>query len=115
MNIRNLLVDDAVRTCGSQQALAGAMTAAGFQCVQQTVSKLVNGDIPVDADFAIAIDRATDGVVPKWKLRPDLFDAPTATDAIAVCPHCGDQAAGKTICADPQCPLPVAVRAGEAA
>lgn len=73
---RNTLVEEAVRICGSQNALAEAMTGVGFPCVQQTISKLVNGELRVDADFAIGIDRATGGRISKHALRPDLFDAP---------------------------------------
>lgn len=74
--VRNALVEAAVRIVGSQGALAEAMTRAGVPCVQQTVSKLVTGELRVDADFAIAIDRATEGQVQKHQLRPDLFDPP---------------------------------------
>lgn len=76
--VRNQLVDEAVRLAGSQAALAEAMSQAGVPCVQQTVSKLANGELKVDADFAIAIDRATVGAVPKHALRPDLFDPPAS-------------------------------------
>lgn len=74
--VRNDLVDEAVRVVGSQNALAEAMTRLGFPCVQQTISKLASGELRVDADFAIGIDRATDGQIPKHRLRPDLFETP---------------------------------------
>ena len=77
-----------------------------------TVSRWEAGKRCPSLDLIRRIRNATNGEV-----TADDFLPPESTsgDAIAVCPHCGDQAAGKTICADPQCPLPVAVRAGEAA
>lgn len=43
---------------------------------QQTVSKLLYGEIPMSAEFAIGIHRASGGVVPGSALRPDLWLLP---------------------------------------
>lgn len=67
------LIVAAIQKRGSQQALAEAMGVK-----QQTVSKLLHRKLRIDADHAIAIHRATAGAVPRWKLRPDLFEAPEA-------------------------------------
>lgn len=56
---------------GRQEDLASGMGVA-----QQTVSKLLYGEIPVSADHAIAIHRATAGAVPGSALRPDLWVKP---------------------------------------
>src|SRR5882757_9789494 len=56
---------------GRQEDLAAAMGVA-----QQTVSKLARGEIPVSPEQAIAIHRATRGVVPGSALRPDLWRSP---------------------------------------
>lgn len=40
---------------------------------QQYVSKLLNREVPVSAETAAAIDRITEGRVPKSALRPDLW------------------------------------------
>jgi DNA-binding transcriptional regulator YdaS (Cro superfamily) len=73
---------------GRQEDLAAAMGVA-----QQTVSKLLRGEVPVSPEQAIAIHRATRGVVPGSALRPDLWcrpehvpvqeptDAPSENDA----------------------------------
>jgi DNA-binding transcriptional regulator YdaS (Cro superfamily) len=58
----------AVQIVGKQEILA-----ARLRCAQQTVSKMLNYEIPISAEHAIAIDRATAGRVPKELLRPDLF------------------------------------------
>ena len=78
-----------------------------------TVSRWEAGKRCPSLDLIRRIRNATNGEVTADDFLPP--ESTSGTDAIAVCPHCGDQAAGKTICADPQCPLPVAVRAGEAA
>lgn len=65
-------VIEAVRLKGSQLKLA---EAAG--CSQQQISYLLNEANQISAEMAIAIERATDGLMPRDKLRPDLFgDAP---------------------------------------
>lgn len=56
---------------GRQEDLAAAMGVA-----QQTVSKLLYGEIPVSGDHAIAIHRATNGTVAGSALRPDLWAKP---------------------------------------
>src|SRR5882724_1078150 len=50
--------------------------AAAMGVVQQTVSKLLRGEIPVSPEYAIAIHRATRGAVPGSALRPDLWSCP---------------------------------------
>ena len=56
---------------GRQEDLAAAMGVA-----QQTVSKLLRGEVPVSPEQAIAIHRATRGAVPGSALRPDLWGRP---------------------------------------
>lgn len=41
----------------------------------------------VSATMAVRLEAATDGKVPRWKLRPDLWDAPGASEPSA--PDCG--------------------------
>ena len=54
-----------------QEDLAAAMGVA-----QQTVSRLLRGEISVSPEQAIAIHRATNGAVPGSALRPDLWCRP---------------------------------------
>ena len=56
---------------GRQEDLAAAMGVA-----QQTVSKLLRGEVPVSPEQAIAIHRAPRGAVPGSALRPDLWCRP---------------------------------------
>jgi DNA-binding transcriptional regulator YdaS (Cro superfamily) len=50
--------------------------AAAMGVAQQTVSKLLRGEIPVSPEHAMAIHRATRGAVPGSALRPDLWCCP---------------------------------------
>jgi DNA-binding transcriptional regulator YdaS (Cro superfamily) len=61
------LVARAIEICGSQPALAEKL-----RCRQQTVSKMLNLEIPVSAEYALLIASATDGAVLAADLRPDL-------------------------------------------
>lgn len=69
------LIKAAIEACGNQKALADA---AGVE--QQTISKLLNRQRRITGEMAAKIDRATGGVIPKHRLRPDLFDAPAAPE-----------------------------------
>lgn len=68
----------------NQEALAEAVKIAGNQGAlaeligktQQAVSLMVRGKTRISAETAIAVERATNGRVPKWKLRPDIFERP---------------------------------------
>lgn len=64
--------------------------AAAMGVVQQTVSKLLRGEIPVSPEYAIAIHRATRGAVPGSALRPDLWCCPAHVPVDGK----GDDAAG---------------------
>lgn len=60
-------IERAVQLKGSQEKLA---EAAG--CSQQQISYLLNEARTITPEMAVAIDRATDGAVSKFTLRPDL-------------------------------------------
>lgn len=74
----------AIKAAGSQAEL-GRRT--GY--AQQHISKLLNREIAVGAEMAVAIEKATDGRVSRWKLRPDLWDVPadarTQTQSVPAC------------------------------
>lgn len=53
-------------------AIVGAQKAA--------VSKWERGEGPSPA-MAVVIEDRTDGAIPRWKLRPDLWDAPTLAES----------------------------------
>lgn len=61
------LIEKAIRAAGRQSDLAAAMGVA-----QQTVSKLLNREINVNAEHAVLIEHATAGAVTARELRPDL-------------------------------------------
>lgn len=77
------LVEKAIQAVpgGRQEDLAAAMGVA-----QQTVSKLLYGEIPVSSEHAVAIHRATSGAVSGSALRPDLWvkpeHVPVAAEAV---------------------------------
>lgn len=66
------LFKKAIEIAGSETRLAKAI---GFS--QHAVWSARQKGKP-SADMAVAIHRYTDGAVPKWHLRPDLFDTPSA-------------------------------------
>jgi DNA-binding transcriptional regulator YdaS (Cro superfamily) len=73
MAFQAALIEQAILSVpgGRQEDLAAAMGVA-----QQTVSKLLRGEVPVSPEQAIAIHRATRGAVPGSALRPDLWCRP---------------------------------------
>ena len=66
----------AIEHCGSQAELERQSGIA-----QQTLSWLLHKAPKISAEHAIALERATGGVVRRYELRPDLFDAPIQTEA----------------------------------
>lgn len=91
---RKDLLEEAIRAIpgGRQQDLADAMTAAGLPTIQQHISKYINGDRLITAEVAIAVHRATRGIVPASALRPDLWQTPEHVPIAPV--EDGDIAAG---------------------
>jgi DNA-binding transcriptional regulator YdaS (Cro superfamily) len=73
MASQSALIEQAIHSVPGrrQEDLAAAIGVA-----QQTVSKLMRGEIPVSPEQAIAIHRATRGAVPGSALRPDLWNRP---------------------------------------
>jgi DNA-binding transcriptional regulator YdaS (Cro superfamily) len=65
-------IEAAVQLKGSQLKLA---EAAG--CSQQHISYLLHEAVGISAEMAAAIDHATGGQIPRARLRPDLFSAPS--------------------------------------
>ena len=61
----------AITICGSQKALADKIGRS-----QPGISWLLNGAKNISGDDAVKIEKATDGQVRRWELRPDLFDPP---------------------------------------
>lgn len=73
-------IQAAIEIVGTQRKLAEAIGVR-----QQTISKLLLGRrVRVSAEIAAGIHSATSGAVPKWKLRPDLFEVPSAASHGAV-------------------------------
>lgn len=60
---------EVIGKANGQSALAMVL-----QCSQSRVSRILNGESDIEAEMAARI-QAKYGV-PKWRLRPDLFDAP---------------------------------------
>lgn len=72
------LIEQAIRKMRSQGALARAIGSS-----QSAVSRMLLREIPVTAEAAVAIERATDCEVARWQLRPDLWDAPSEPRRVA--------------------------------
>ncbi len=72
----NPIIKAAIEIVGSQAKLADAIGVR-----QQTVSRLFLGKREkISGEIAVGIHQATDGRVPKWKIRPDLFEPPVVED-----------------------------------
>jgi DNA-binding transcriptional regulator YdaS (Cro superfamily) len=61
-------VERAIELKGSQAKLA-----ADMGCSQQYISWLLKEADQISAEQSIACERATEGQVTRWDLRPDLF------------------------------------------
>lgn len=68
---KNEAIKKAIELVSSQEALAKAMG-----CSQSRVSRLLLEQQKVEAEDAIAIEAATGGQIPRWRLRPDLWTQP---------------------------------------
>lgn len=64
-------VQAAIRHCGGKQALL----ADRLGCAQQTVSKLLLGEIEIDPTWAVRLAAATGGAVPAEQSCPALAAA----------------------------------------
>lgn len=70
--LENPIIRAAINIAGSQAKLADAVGVR-----QQTISKLLLCQREkISGEIAVGIHQATEGKVPKWTIRPDLFDAP---------------------------------------
>ena len=73
------LVARAIGLKGSQQKLA---EAAG--CSQQQISYLMKEAAGISAEMALKVERATDGLISRHDLRPDIYGpAPTHQEGAA--------------------------------
>ena len=92
MASQTALIEQAILSVSGrrQEDLAAAMGVA-----QQNVSKLARGEIPVSPQHAIAIHRATKGVVPGSALRPDLWCCPAHVPVEAPSESPGEGAAAR--------------------
>lgn len=66
----------AVEFFGSQAKLVEAIGCFS----QQTISRILNRENEPSAELAVAIHNASNGNVPKWQIRPDLFEAPASVE-----------------------------------
>lgn len=72
----NPIIRAAIDIVGSQAKLADAVGVR-----QQTISKLLLGQREkISGEIAVGIHQATGGAVPKWQIRPDLFEAPASVE-----------------------------------
>lgn len=63
-------VKAAIEYCGGKQSLL----AEKLECAQQTVSKLLLGEIEIDPTWAVRLSRATDGHVKAAEACPALAE-----------------------------------------
>lgn len=65
------IIAQAIKHFGSQDRMAKAVGSS-----QSAISRMLLGEMPVPAQIAVALDRASAGRFPRWATRPDLWDAP---------------------------------------
>jgi len=70
-------IERAIKIAGSQPRLA---ERSGLS--QQHISKLLNCERSITAEVAIAIEKGTGLAVPRWRLRPDLWDRPASAEQV---------------------------------
>ncbi|AYO83681.1 transcriptional regulator [Methylobacterium brachiatum] len=70
------VISKAIRYFGSQALMAKAIGSS-----QSAISRMLLLEIAVTAEVAVAIDRASSGAVPRWEIRPDLWDQPIRASA----------------------------------
>ncbi|MBB3313668.1 DNA-binding transcriptional regulator YdaS (Cro superfamily) [Rhizobium sp. BK196] len=68
----------AIEFFGSQAKLVEAIGCSS----QQSISRFLNREAETSPEVAVAIHKASEGKVPKWILRPDLFDAPDQASSV---------------------------------
>jgi DNA-binding transcriptional regulator YdaS (Cro superfamily) len=64
-------VRTAIELCDGKQSIL----AERLGCAQQTVSKLLRGEIQIDATWAVRISKATDGLLKPQEMCPELAEA----------------------------------------
>lgn len=80
-------IQEAVSVCGGQSALARQLCLLTGKDVRQAhVWNWLNRTKALPAEYAVPVERATGGLIPRHRLRPDLFEAPMdeATTGTAV-------------------------------
>ncbi len=72
-------LEKAIRACGNSQAALGGRIGASQQRISHWLKRRREVGVekfPVPAEFAIPIETATNGAVPRWEVRPDIFPRP---------------------------------------
>lgn len=72
------LIAKAIKICGTQAKLAAATRTS-----QQTICRVLNGQVPVSAELAAQIELVTNGEITRLMLRPDVFFTPIQRLGIA--------------------------------
>jgi DNA-binding transcriptional regulator YdaS (Cro superfamily) len=65
------ILNDIIKELGSQEKLAELI---GIR--QSTISYWKNSKKPIPAEMAVVIEKKSKGAIPRWRCRPDLWDAP---------------------------------------
>lgn len=76
------LIERAIQLVGGSESKLGRATGYSQVAINKAKRRVEAGG-KVSPDMAAAIDRATNGGVPKHKLRPDIFDAPAEAGSAA--------------------------------
>ena len=72
-HMRRIDISQIINVVGGQRELAELIGVS-----QQTISYWKVKDMDIPAEMAVAIEKQTKGLIPRWKMRPDLWDEPSA-------------------------------------
>jgi DNA-binding transcriptional regulator YdaS (Cro superfamily) len=67
--MKKLPIQDIINIVGGQKELA---TMIGVS--QQTISHWKVNDFDIPAEMVVALEKATRGEIPRWQVRPDLWE-----------------------------------------
>ena len=71
--MKKISVSQIIDEVGGQRELADIIGVA-----QQTISYWKVKDMDVPAELCVVLEKATRGKIPRWKVRPDLWEEPSA-------------------------------------
>lgn len=67
--MKKIPIEDIINIVGGQKELASMIGVS-----QQTISHWKVHDFDIPAEMVVALEKATRGEIPRWQVRPDLWE-----------------------------------------